>query len=112
MLNFTQIEEYKEFTNSIREDKKLSKFEYRVSVFDDYSFFPKLRKPIKEIRFGNEDHDRGDKVMINIYKDKIDLHCLPEGAQHHVVTLNTDNDKTLEDCLFLIFDEWKNYYLK
>ncbi|MCL6663511.1 hypothetical protein [Paenibacillus amylolyticus] len=113
-MNFSEIATMPTIIDHISSSSNRSRFEYRVWVYSNDKNRSAGKQPIQKLRFGNliQDQFSIDIVNISVYQDQIDLHCVAEGAKHHIAKFDqTKSEKiSLENKLMSGFDRWSSYF--
>jgi hypothetical protein len=113
-MDFSQIEDMKDviYEASGRRNENLARFEYRVSVYNYDQNSSLNKKPVQELRFGNLDQDRFsvDYVDITIYRDKVRLHPVFEGAKWYEAALDHRKELPLEKKIMMALNAWSSSY--
>lgn len=108
---FNEISEMNDLISHISSNKNLLKFQYFVQEYSDDASRSMMKKPIHELKFGTRVGQFSvDRVNIVIYRDKVKLHCVAEGALNHESDLKWDNKFTLEQKILKALDAWKSYF--
>lgn len=108
-LDFSEIEDMMSVINEITENEIHSRMYYYVSQYDNYPANPHPISPIKKLRFGKDIGEFSvDKVHIDIYNDKVKLHCVAEGAKWHEAPVKPQS--SLEERIMTALNAWNNHY--
>lgn len=111
-MDFREIAEMQDVIDHISSDANLSRLEYRVSVYSDDKNRSVSKQPEKKLRFGNlKRQSSNDLVVIEVYRDQVDLHHAAEGALHHTTDLDRYKEIRLETKILMAFGRWRSHYL-
>jgi extradiol dioxygenase family protein len=83
-----------------------------VNFYDAIMDSHRYQKPFKTLKFGNENASNMQRVKIDVYGDKVDLHCAAEGYRHHKRNVDLYKEYTDEQLIIIAIDEWINYFYK
>ncbi|OAB41793.1 hypothetical protein [Paenibacillus antarcticus] len=113
-MDFSQIYEMSRVIDYITggRNKNLARFAYRVSVYKDDKDRSIGKKPEQRLSFGNLNQDEFscDYVDITIYRDKVNLHPVFEGARNYTDGIDCNKVMSLEDKIMFAFNKWSSYY--
>ncbi|MGJ3205865.1 hypothetical protein [Geobacillus thermoleovorans] len=110
-MDFSQMNDMDNLKEIILENPNFNKFYYFVTIYPYEQSDPRNYKSnVERIKFGNENADYLQRVHIDIYKDKVRLHCNGEGRMEHIVKLEPYKNYTNEECIILVLDKWICHY--